>query len=155
MNEETALPMIKITEYPAVVETKCMPVEQPWSDLTPNIWSMNEYVKAYNGLGLAAPQIGDFRTYFIMRHNDLLTVCINPKYEVLQAPWMKGIEGCYSLPGKRYLVKRPTRVNAEWTDLLGQRQHCILTGRMAVIFHHEVLHLESKCICDVGKPVKS
>lgn len=146
--------MLKITEYPKVIETKCIPVEEPWSDLTPSIYEMNEYVKAYNGLGLAAPQIGDFRTYFIMRHNNLMTVFINPQYEVLQAPWSKNIEGCYSLPGKRYVVKRPSRIKAEWTDLLGQRQHCILTGTMAVIFMHEMKHLESQCICDYGKEAK-
>lgn len=146
--------MIRITEYPACVDTPCVPVERPYSDLVPTIWEMNEYINARNGLGLAAPQIGDFRTYFIVSWGAKPTICINPKYEIMPAPHIKGIEGCYSLPGKRYLVKRPTRVKAEWTDLLGQRQHCILTGMMAKIFLHEANHLDGKCIVDIGVEVK-
>lgn len=147
--------MLKITEYPDVVNTPCVPViGPPFDELAPIVYDMMEFVKDHNGLGLAAPQIGDFRTFFVMDWGSKPSVFINPKYEILPAPWKKDIEMCYSIPGKRYLVKRPTRIMAKWYDFFGV-QSCILTGMTATIFMHEVRHLESSCIAQDGKEAKN
>lgn len=159
--------MIKIVEYPAVIEIPCLPVDfiRPeaesgdltgFSDVAGTCWEMVEFIRARSGLGLAAPQIGDFRTYFVVNYGPKPLIVINPSVKLL----VDGVgnvthqEGCYSSLGKMFQVKRAKKIHATWFDLLGKKQDAILTGMLAIIFQHEYDHLQQKCICMHGKEIK-
>jgi peptide deformylase len=157
--------MIKITEYPAVVETPCIPVRhyntgggaiaEGFGDLAGTCWEMIEFVRARSGFGLAAPQIGDFRTYFVVNYGPKPLIVINPSVTLLidGVGCTKNQEGCYSSLGKMFEVKRAKKIHATWFDLLGRKQDAFLDGMLAVVFQHEWDHLNQKCIAQVGKEV--
>lgn len=143
---------MKITPYPEVVNTPCTPVEDPAS-VALNVSDMIEFVREHGGLGLAAPQIGDFRTYFVAMIGLKPLIAINPTLTPIEGK-QGGVEGCFSVLGKRFKVKRPLRVRLSYVTLTGKKQDVILSGLDAVIACHEYDHLQGKCIAQVGKELK-
>ncbi len=143
---------MNITPYPAVVETPCTFVEEP-SSLALQVSDMIDFVRKNGGLGLAAPQIGDFRTYFVAMIGLRPLIAINPALTHIGGK-QTGIEGCYSVAGKRFKVTRPRRVRLTYVDLLGSKQDVILSGMDAVIACHEYDHLQGKCVAQTGKEVQ-
>lgn len=107
--------------------------------------SMYETMKANNGIGLAANQVGLLHRMFVMeglngRLNIVNPVIVNRSVKVAN---MK--EGCLSAPGEFIVV--PSRV--EWIDIQsqnekGESQRFILKGIRAVCALHEIDHLDGK-----------
>lgn len=98
-------------------------------------------------LGIAAPQIGINKRIFVSQG----AVCINPEmkppnYDVT----IDSIEGCYSVPHELYKVKRHRVIYAKWYSIDGILREFKLTGKNAIVFQHELDHLDGKCCCDVG-----
>ena len=146
--------MISIVEYPRVVETPCVPVVPPFGELAGTCLEMIRFIQDRSGLGLAAPQIGDFRTYFVVNYGPKPLIVINPSVTLLIEGRVTNQEGCYSSLGKMYEVKRARKIQATWFDLLGKRQSAILKGDLAIIFQHEYQHCQNSCIAQTGKEVK-
>jgi peptide deformylase len=143
---------MKITAYPEVVQTPCALVEDPAS-VALNVSDMIEFVRENRGLGLAAPQIGDFRTYFVAMIGLKPLIAINPVLTSIGGK-QTSYEGCYSISGKQYRVTRPRKVRLTYVTLTGQKQDVILSGLDAAIAEHEIHHLQGKCIADIGREVK-
>ena len=113
----------------------------------------------YGGIGLAAPQINEPLRLAILeipggetRYGQLaprpLTVCINPRIEVLDAKTAGYWEGCLSVPGLRGFVERPQRIGVEYLDLQGGRHSLIAEGFEATVFQHEFDHLDGMLYLD-------
>lgn len=107
------------------------------------------------GIGLAAPQIGvSKRVVAIGLPVGLMLspfVMIDPK-----VVWRSGnrtalAEGCLSIPGKRFLVRRPDKVKVSFTDLDGRRRLVEAGGLAAKCLQHEIDHLDGVLICDLGE----
>ncbi len=111
---------------------------------------MLEFVRLNKGYGLAAPQIGDFRRYYVA----LGKVYVNPKLLKLSGTTVHNVEACYSLPGETYSVKRKLRALVSWEDLSGRKHVEWLQGVEAIVAQHELSHLAGRCIKDEGEPVK-
>lgn len=95
-------------------------------------------------LGLAAPQIGE-QVRVIIARIPLLTVCVNPEWTPTGAK-RPDFERCLSVAGGRYRVFRHIAINARWFTLEGEPRSARLTGLSAVVFQHEVDHLEGVTI---------
>jgi peptide deformylase len=103
------------------------------------------------GVGLAAPQIGEDRALFVYDWVDdgdrqHRGVAINPT--VLLAPLSvnpineyEELEGCLSLPGERFPLRRSDRVTLTATDIDGHEFTIEAEGWLARIFQHEYDHL--------------
>ena len=102
-------------------------------------------------LGLAAPQIGINKRVIICRGN----VMFNPTWHPSKAPTNTVIEGCYSVPKKTFEVQRAQYGWSKWTDINGRPMEDKIKGLAAIVFQHEVDHLDGKCCADVGKEIKS
>ena len=106
----------------------------------------------YGGhLGIAAPQIGiTFRVAIILGH-----AMFNPEWRPANGIAKIDItEGCYSLPEKElYLVPRDKYGWATWFNIEGKRFEQKLTGLPAIVFQHELSHLDGKCCNDLGRKV--
>lgn len=117
--------------------------------------------------GLAANQIGHNSSIFVARltlgaDNELLpdlTVCINPTilYHIIPDKTVSslldsavGVEGCYSLPGENYVVRRHMMVSLAYFDLEGTSHLVRLIGVPAIISQHEMDHLEGNHIAKIG-----
>ncbi|MGA0449431.1 MAG: peptide deformylase, partial [Methylophilaceae bacterium] len=96
------------------------PIDFEKDDLKTLIEDMKETMKANDGAGLAAPQIGVFKRLVIFGFdiNDRypeadsvpFTVLINPVITPLSDDKENGWEGCLSVPGLRGVVPRFTHI---------------------------------------------
>ena len=110
------------------------------------------------GVGLAAPQIGESKRIVIVASRPTPrypsaplmepTVMINPEFKVLTETQEKDWEGCLSVPGIRALVPRYQEILIQYADQQGALVEAKLSGFVARIFQHEVDHLEGKIYLD-------
>ena len=100
-------------------------------------------------LGIAAPQIGIPKRIFVCQG----AVCVNPTMEVPKVGEMIDVlESCYSLPGKQiWKTKRHKYIWATWYSIEGQKRSFKLKGLDAIVFQHELSHLDGQCCCDLGE----
>jgi peptide deformylase len=118
------------------------------------IADMFDTMRAANGAGLAAPQIGiDLAlVIFGFRRNDRYpdapavpeTVLINPIITPLDATEEEGWEGCLSVPGLRGIVPRHARIRYTGFDARGEPIDREAEGFHARVVQHECDHLEGK-----------
>jgi len=115
------------------------------------IADMFETMRAVNGAGLAAPQIGVNLQLVIfgfkknLRYPDAPevpeTVLINPTLTPLSDEQEEGWEGCLSVPGLRGVVPRWSRLRYEGVDEKGSRIDRTVDGFHARVVQHECDHL--------------
>lgn len=115
------------------------------------IADMFETMRAVNGAGLAAPQIGINLQLVIFgfkknqRYPDAPevpeTVLINPTLTPLSDEQEEGWEGCLSVPGLRGVVPRWSRLRYEGVDEKGNRIDRTVDGFHARVVQHECDHL--------------
>ena len=121
-------------------------------DLKTLIEDMKETMKANDGAGLAAPQIGVFKRLVIFGFdtNDRypeadsvpFTVLINPIITPLSDEQENGWEGCLSVPGLRGVVPRYTRIKYQGYDAEGNKLEREVEGFHARVVQHECDHLD-------------
>ena len=110
-------------------------------------------MKLYNGLGLAANQCGVFERMFVMQHDGKVLTCINPKI-IDESDEIQDIkEGCLSFPGMFLNLKRSKWITAQWTDEDGNEYEGMMEGIPAVVFQHELDHLNGVKMTDTLKPL--
>jgi peptide deformylase len=112
---------------------------------------MFDTMRAANGAGLAAPQIGEDLQLVIFgfdqnqRYPDAppvpLTVLANPVIEPLDDETVDGWEGCLSVPGLRGVVPRHARIRYRGFDAKGQPIEREADGFHARVVQHECDHL--------------
>jgi peptide deformylase len=100
--------------------------------------------------GMAAPQWGFSKKIFVwsrgVRGADAIFEAVfNPSYEAEfegeGEDFEEDIEGCFSVPGKRGVVRRHRRVRAVYWTADGVRHEEALEGYVARVFQHETDHL--------------
>lgn len=104
----------------------------------------------HDGMGLAAPQVGINRRFFIMLHADKPYTCINPRILNRSKETEFKIEGCLSYPGKKVVVERNVWVKVSYLTDRGTRVEKKLVGILARCFQHELDHLNGVVMEDVG-----
>ncbi|MDT3707691.1 MAG: peptide deformylase [Thiobacillus sp.] len=120
-------------------------------ELAQLIVDMHETMRALNGAGLAAPQIGVglqvviFEVNANPRYPDAesvpFTVLINPLLSAPSDAMEEGWEGCLSVPGMRGLVPRHISLRYQGFDVAGQPVDRSVSGFHARVVQHEVDHL--------------
>lgn len=113
---------------------------------------MRDTMRALNGAGLAAPQIGvNLRVViFGVDHNPRYpnaeevpqTVLINPVITPLDEVMEEGWEGCLSVPGLRGLVPRYSHIRYQGSDQFGVLIDRAVSGFHARVVQHECDHLD-------------
>lgn len=117
---------------------------RPVTEFNDRLWGilddMGDTVKDADGAGLAAPQVGVLRRYFVMNFDDEIIEMINP--EIIETKGEQdGLEGCLSFPGQYGLVKRPNYVKAKAQNRFGEEVIIEGEGIMARCICHETDHL--------------
>jgi len=129
------------------------PVEQfDTSELHALLADMEDTMRALDGAGLAAPQIGVQLRVVIFgisdnpRYPDAepvpQTVLINPLITPLDEELELGWEGCLSVPGMRGLVPRYRRLRYQGYDASGDAIDRTVDGFHARVVQHECDHLD-------------
>jgi peptide deformylase len=119
------------------------------------VGDMEDTMKAANGAGLAAPQIGVDLQLVIFgtdapnpRYPEAppvpRTVLLNPVITPLGSEEEEGWEGCLSVPGLRAVVPRWRRIRYTGVDLEGRPIDREAEGFHARVVQHECDHLVGK-----------
>ena len=116
------------------------------------IGDMLDTMRACDGAGIAAPQIGIPLRVVIFgvesnpRYPDAppvpMTVLINPDISPVGGDLDEAWEGCLSVPGMRGLVPRFSRIHYRGLDAAGQRVDRTADGFHARVVQHECDHLD-------------
>lgn len=148
---------ICITGEP-VLHTRAQEVEVFDDELRQLVADMFETMDKAPGVGLAAPQIGVGLRVFTYDYADdngaeRRGVIINPNLElgpILDEPADEDteIEGCLSVPGERFPLKRAEHVVVSGVDLDQNPIRIEAEGWFARIFQHEFDHLDGLLYID-------
>jgi peptide deformylase len=96
-----------------------------------------------HGAGLAAPQIGVQKRFFVydLGAGDEQQVLINPEITGTDGE-MEFSEGCLSIPGLRFDIVRPERVGVKGLDLDGNEVEFEADDFLGRLIQHELDHLD-------------
>ena len=135
-----------------VLRQVAAPVEHFDATLHVLVADMDDTMRALNGAGLAAPQVGVSArvVIFEVKENPRYphvqpvpyTVLINPILTPIGEEREEGWEGCLSVPGMRGLVPRYHRLRYKGFDLYGKPIDRTVEGFHARVVQHEVDHLD-------------
>jgi peptide deformylase len=120
---------------------------------------MIETMRAANGAGLAANQVGETVRVAVVEVKDgnprypykppiPLTVMVNPVIEPLDAEVEQINEGCLSVPNLRGEVPRHMNIRVRYLDREGAEHDEVRRGLTAGTFQHELDHLDGTLFLD-------
>lgn len=147
--------ILKVVEYgDPVLRQPTEKVHKVSAKIKKIVGDMFDTMYAYNGVGLAAPQVGILKRIFIL---DCTTddgpmpqmVFINPVI-VKKSGAIYSKEGCLSFPGVFTEVKRYENVTVRYLDLDGKRREMTVEGGglLCRAIQHEYDHLEGILFVD-------
>ena len=137
-----------------VLRSECRPVKEINQRILTLLDDMTETMRAADGVGLAAPQVGVLRRVVVIETPDSgLVELINPTIIAVDGE-QEGYEGCLSVPGQSGIVKRPMTVTVRALDRHGRAFE--LTGEelLARAFCHELDHLDGKLYVDIATDIE-
>ena len=128
--------------------------EVPFEDISNEkiqslIDDMIETMHKYNGVGLAAVQVGILKRVVVIDLYDDKgpIVLINPV--IVKTKGEQEVEeGCLSFPNEFAKVVRPAEVTAEYTDREGKRMRVKAKELLAQAICHELDHLDGELFID-------
>lgn len=115
-----------------------------------------ETMRAANGIGLAAPQVGVLQRVCVVEldaepdtpASGGQIALVNPEIVKVSEERESGPEGCLSIPGWRGEVERPHRIVVRGLDRDGKRIKLEVEGLAARAVQHEVDHLDGVLFID-------
>ncbi len=144
----------RIREYPDPVlrgrSEKVKKFDASLMDLINDMW---ETMEEYDGVGLAAPQIGINLQVAVVGWRERRIVLVNPEVAACEGEDFQE-EGCLSAPGFYEKVGRPQRIVVEARDEKGNPFRLDETGFLARAIMHEIDHLQGKLFFDRLSPLK-
>lgn len=154
---------IQITGVP-VLHTPASPVTDFTDSLTVLVADMYDTMEAAPGVGLAAPQVGVGLRLFVYDWTDDFDkrwrgVAINPQLWISPTPTGPAddedeSEGCLSVPGERFALRRSELAILRAVDLEQKPFEVRAEGWLARIFQHEYDHLDGVLYVDRLDPVQ-
>lgn len=99
-----------------------------------------------DGIGLAAPQINVSKRIIVIQDGEEIKTYLNPR--IIRKSREKNVdeEGCLSLPGIFFDVRRSSSIEVEVQTPEGKLVMIKTEGLTARIFQHEIDHLQGKLI---------
>ena len=149
----------EIVKYPnPILTTPTTPLTQAEilsSEIQTLIEDMIDTCHNAKGVGLAAPQVGISKRLFILMYNNGTTEAfINPIITMKKDIQHCKNEGCLSLPGQWFNVKRFKRIEIKYLDAGGEEQTMrSKSKRLAQEIQHELDHLDGITLAEKGKKV--
>ncbi len=137
-----------------VLREKCKPVTRFDDELFKLLDDMKDTLKAAEGAGLAAPQVGvPVRAVHVDVEEGYFEL-INPVI-VSRKGEQSGPEGCLSVRGKAGTVVRPEKVKIVFQDRNGDRYSLTARGFFARAICHELDHLDGVLYTDKATNIHS
>ncbi len=149
------MPVLEIKKYPdKILRKNAIPVKTTKDEgLQQLIDDMIATMYDAPGMGLAAPQVGVSLRLCVIdttagKEPEGLYVLINP--EIVETSGGEEIieEGCLSIPGYHYDVKRATHVVVCYTDRDGKQMRLEADNLLSRALQHEIDHLNGMLFID-------
>jgi len=105
------------------------------------------------GVGLAATQVGVFKSLVVIDIGDGLIKLVNPEV-IKKHGTVASEEGCLSVPGECIKIKRSKIVEVGFLNENGEPSLIKGEGLLAKALQHELDHLSGKLIIDYLNPIK-
>ena len=126
----------------------CRPVDTVTPRICTLLDDMIDTMRAADGVGLAAPQVGVLRRVVVIETPDEgLIELINPKIIAFSGE-QESEEGCLSIPGRWGTTRRPMHVTVRAMNRKGESFDVTGSGLLAKAFCHEIDHLDGKLYTD-------
>lgn len=110
---------------------------------------MEQLMDTYQGVGIAANQVGLNMRLAVVKAKGERILAINPILEWSSEAHIWSTEGCLSLPNYQYKVRRADAVRVSYRDALtGYRHTREYKGFLATVWQHEIDHLNGITIRD-------
>ena len=127
----------------------CRPVDEITPRIITLLDDMIETMRAAEGCGLAAPQVGILRRIAVIEVEEgKVYELINPKI-IAYTGEQKEQEGCLSNPGKWGITKRPRAVTVRAMNRHGEEYELVGSDLLARAICHECDHLDGKLYTDI------
>ncbi len=111
--------------------------------------NMKRKMVEWDGIGLAAPQVGhNIRLIVLRLSTGKIVEMINPRISWTSDRRVNMSEGCLSIPEKELWVERPSKVRVKFQTLEGDFKYWCLHKMDARVFLHEYDHLEGILMTD-------
>ncbi len=160
----------KVLNYSKIAGKPCKDIDLKsktlYKDMEKLGWEMVQTCLKEDGIGLAAPQIGVFKNVFISvgfqkpdtwSFDGHFHMYINPIIKQIKNPIMTSFpEGCLSVPGETYDIKRPMNIIMEYWYFddkkhLKKSPNEPFVGFPARLVQHEYDHLAGTNIVELHK----
>lgn len=142
------MPVLDILVYPdPALKKKSVPVKKMSEDLNRLLDDMVQTMHDANGVGLAAPQVGENIRVLVIdiplpeENKRESYELINPEI-VSSRGFQMGEEGCLSVPGFFANIRRKEYVRVSALDRAGKRFTIDAEGMLSRILQHEIDHLD-------------
>jgi peptide deformylase len=143
--------VLEIHKYPHIIlRKKAAPIQkisQSEKDLAKD---MVETMRYFQGVGLAAPQVGVSLRLIIVnpyREKGEEIVIVNPEIIKQEGKTISN-EGCLSIPNVKEDIRRARKVSARGMDIEGNLIELDAEGLLARVLQHEVDHINGILIID-------
>lgn len=148
MSSERVKSVYRLRLYPdAVLRKKSLPLDDVNGAVRDLMAGMAEIMYTYNGIGLAAPQVGMLQRIIIADVGEGLLTLANP--EILQKEGEGRLEeGCLSLPDIQVDIARSQSIFVRGLNPEGKEVQHELSDLMARVIQHEIDHLNGVLIID-------
>ena len=137
------------TEGDEILRKKSKKVEVIDEKITELIQDMIETLHRYDGVGLAAVQVGILKQILIIQEAEdaPILVIINP--EIISKSGTQVVEeGCLSFPNKFAKIERPEKIKVRALNEKGKKIEITGKGLLAQALSHEIEHLNGEVFID-------
>ena len=149
----------RIVHYPhPALEQKADEIPEITEEIRELARDMAEAMYGDNGIGLAAPQVGESVCLIVIdlsgpeERSELMTL-VNPRIEAHEGEVVSE-EGCLSFPELFVKIRRAEKVTARGLNLEGEEVTVAADGMLAVCLQHEIDHLHGRVILDHASRLK-
>lgn len=134
--------MLEVIKYPnPILKSKCAEIPEITDQIRQLGRDMLETMRANQGIGLAGPQVDKKLRIIVVDVGRGPLILINPKV-VKRSGTSSLEEGCLSLPGVEWKIKRAAEVEVEGIRLEDEKKIRIKASDiLAHVLQHEIDHL--------------
>lgn len=131
-----------------ILRKKSVNVDEVNDELREILNEMVRTMRAANGCGLAANQVGIDKRFFVLEVDEVVRKVINPEILEFGEELIEYEEGCLSIPGIYKKVIRPEKIKVSYLNEKGEKVIEELTGLNSRAFQHENDHLDGVLFVD-------
>ena len=116
--------------------------------------SLKHTIEKNNITALSAPAIGYEYRIFCIKFNEEIKTFINPI--IMDAKGLQlSREKCTSIPNKEFIIPRNNDLTVAYQRPTGKIETRQIVGLAALVFQHEMQHLDGILLCDLGLEIDS